>query len=84
MRALSRLESAGLVSTTSLGRSGTEYRLDAAELSALLETFPFSEDAPATMPGWASLSFPLLQRLDADPLAGARATRATEVATLEA
>ena len=84
MRALARLELAGLVSITSLGRAGTEYRLSMAQLSALLGTFPFPEDAAATMPGWASLSFPLLERLGGDLFAGAETTQAAEVAALEA
>lgn len=85
MRALARLSSASLVSITSLGRAGTEYQLDGAALEALLRTFPFPEDAAATMPGWANLSFPLLQRLDlALAGSGAAVNRAADVAAMEA
>ena len=85
MRSLARLQSSGLVSVKPLGRAGTEYRLDGAALEALLGTFPFPEDAAATMPGWANLSFPLLQRLDlALAGSGAAATRAVDVAAMEA
>jgi hypothetical protein len=83
MRALTRLQSAGYVEITSFGRAGTEYRLNADALGALLTASPFPEDAAATMPGWANLSFPLLQRLGADPFADAEATQAAEVAALE-
>lgn len=64
MRAFARLESAGLVAVTPMGRSGTEYSLDEGALHRLVhQPFPFHEDAAATMPGWANLDFPLLHRL---------------------
>lgn len=79
MRAMARLQSGGLVVVTPLGRAGTQYRLDGHALEALLATFPFHEDAAATMPGWANLTFPLLQRL----APAAEATQVAEVAALQ-
>ena len=84
MRALTRLQSAGYVEITSLGRAGTEYRIDAGALESLLTASPFPEGAAASIPGWTTLSFPLLQRLGGDLLAGLEATQAAEVAALEA
>ncbi|MBW8833524.1 MAG: hypothetical protein JF606_29970 [Burkholderiales bacterium] len=79
MRAMARLQSGGLVVVTPLGRAGTQYRLDGHALAALLATFPFHEDAAATMPGWANLTFPLLQRL----APAAAATQVADVAALQ-
>ena len=76
--------SAGYVEITSLGRAGTEYRIYAGALESLLTASPFPEGAAASIPGWTTLSFPLLQRLGGDPLAGAEVTQAEEVAALEA
>jgi hypothetical protein len=63
MRAVARLQDAGLVKVKALGRSGSEYRVVWPAVDALLATFPFHEDARATMPGWADLKFPLLDQL---------------------
>ena len=83
MRSMARLQTAGLVTVTPMGRAGTEYRLDGAALHALVhQPFPFHEDAAASMPGWTSLTFPLLQRLtQALPAA---ATPAAQEAAMEA
>jgi hypothetical protein len=63
MRAMERLQSAGLVDVTVLGRAGTEYRLRGDAIASLLSTFPFHEDAIVTTPGWVDLDFPLLHTL---------------------
>ena len=84
MRALTRLQSAGYVAIKPSGRAGTEYRLEVDAFEMLLTACPFPEDAAATMPGWANLNFPLLQRLGGGLLAGVEPTQAAEVAALEA
>ena len=83
MRSMARLQTAGLVTVTPMGRAGTEYRLDGAALHALVhQPFPFHEDAAASMPGWTSLTFPLLQRLN--QALPAAATPAAQEAAMEA
>jgi hypothetical protein len=82
MRSLARLASAGLVSVTPMGRSGTEYSLNGDALHTLMhQLFPFHEDAAATMPGWANVDFPLLHRLAQGRSAGT--TPAAEDAAME-
>lgn len=81
MRAMARLQAVGLVAVAPMGHVGTEYRLNGGALQALLATFPFDEAAAATMPGWANLTFPLLQRLSLASSVGAAPT--AQVADME-